>query len=527
MSSTGGQEEALTPGLAYGTGVAERLRTCTFAGSLAGADAVGEAGSLECGSLVRIELRVRGGIIEEARYQAHGCPATLAAASQLCARVTQSPVLGAAAVSQETICRDIGLVPEKEYTAGIAVDALHAALTAALSSPECDFGPGLVAGQEPGGISHATGDDAAGATGDAPGILVGMSGGVDSGVAAMLLKEQGYRVVGITLTFWNDPRVADERSCCSPENVRRARRVAHSLGIPHISVDARQAFYDQVVEYFLSEYAAGRTPNPCAKCNSRVRLGHLVDVAERLGLSRVATGHYARLVGTPPRLARGLDEMKDQSYVLAEVAPEILENLVFPLGEMRKPDVRRLAAQAGLEGHSAPESQEICFVPDDDHRRFLRERLGDLPGDIVDVGGRVLGRHEGTYNYTIGQRKGLGIAAPEPLYVVAVDAASRQIVVGNAGEGLVGMVHATGLVWHREPGAGLLSLQVRSAGAGVPLARFQTADGGLTAWPAHPASGVAAGQTAVVYEGDQVVIAGTISKTEQWDGAPPGGATIQ
>ena len=504
MSSTGENREARTPGLVYGTGVADRLRSCTFAGPLARPDAGGEAGSLECGSLVRIELRIRGGIVEEARYQAHGCPATLASASQVCANVAGSSFLAAASVSQSDICRDLGLVAEKEYTAGIALDALHEALTAALGSSGCQV---ACAPDSALTASH--------------GVLVGMSGGVDSAVAASLLKEQGCRVVGMTLTFWNDPSVADQRSCCSPENVRRARRVAHSLGIPHVSLDARGAFYDDVVRYFISEYAAGRTPNPCAKCNSRVRLGLLVHSAHRLGLDRVATGHYARLSGDPPRLARGVDETKDQSYVLAEVAPEILEHLVFPLGQMRKPEVRGLAAAAGFEGHSAPESQEICFVPDDDHRRFLRARLGTLPGDIVDAGGRVLGRHEGTYNYTIGQRKGLGIAAAEPLYVLALDAPERRVVVGFAAEGRVGAIRAEGVVWHRELGPGPFAVQVRSAGAALPAPTLVVGEDAFTVSLRDPALGVAAGQTAVLYEGDRVVVAGTIASTERW-GAEPG-----
>jgi tRNA-uridine 2-sulfurtransferase len=503
VSATGDDSEGLTPGLVYGTGVAERLRSCVFAGTLTQPDASGDAGSLECGSLVRIELRIRGGIIEEARYQAHGCPATLASASQVCAEITGGPFLAAAALSQTALCGALGLVPEKEYTAGIALDALHVALTGALDSPGCE-----VAG------AHAA--PSAGGRSAAPGILVGMSGGVDSAVAALLLKRQGYRVVGITLTFWNDPGVADERSCCSPENVQRARRVAHSLGIPHVSVEARDIFYEDVVRYFVSEYAAGRTPNPCAKCNSRVRLGLLTHVAARLGLERVATGHYARLVGTPPRLARGVDGAKDQSYVLAEVDPETLEHLVFPLGEMRKPDVRRVAAEEGLEGHSAPESQEICFVPDDDHHRFLRERLGALPGDIVDTSGKVLARHEGTYNYTIGQRKGLGIAAAEPLYVVALDAENRRVVVGPATEGRVGGVQASGLVWHRGLGAGPFGVQVRSSGASLPVVAVALDEDTMALSLAEPVSGVAPGQTAVLYDGDHVVAAGTITQTEGW-----------
>jgi tRNA-uridine 2-sulfurtransferase len=484
-----------TAGLAYGTRVAERLRACALAGPLSGANAAGEAGSVECGSLVRIELRIQAGVVEEARYQAHGCPATLASASQVCLSVTGRSFLEAASVSESEVCRELGLVVDKEYTATVAVDALHEALTAALGSSSCAVGTGEAAEN---------------------GILVGMSGGVDSAVAALLLSEQGYRVVGITLTLWNDPGVADERSCCSPANVARARRVAHSLGIPHVALDAGPAFYRDVVGYFIAEYAHGRTPNPCAKCNARVRARVLVETAHRLGLGRVATGHYARLTGSPPRLARGVDRLKDQSYVLAEVDPELLEQLVFPLGEMLKPEVRRRAAEAGLEGHSSPESQEICFVPDDDHRRFLRERLGARPGDIVDTEGRPLGRHQGTYNYTIGQRRGLRVAASNPRYVVAVDAEARSVVVGGVEETWVGAVLVEGLVWHRGPNGRPLTVQVRSAGAPLAVTAFALADGRLDVTLGEPASGVAPGQTAVVYEADEVLVAGTIVSTRGW-----------
>jgi len=489
----------MTAGLAYGTRVAERLRSCSLSGPLLGAHAAGEAGSKDCGSVVRIELRMRAGSVEEARYQAYGCPATLASASQVCASVAGRSFLEAASVSQADICQALGLVPSKEYTAGVAIDALHEALTAALGSPDCEVGAVADEGQA--------------------GVLVGMSGGVDSAVAALLLKERGFSVVGITLTLWNDPGVADERSCCSPENVARARRVAHSLGIPHLALDAAPAFFRDVVDYFISEYAAGRTPNPCAKCNSRVRLGVLLEAARRLGLSHVATGHYARLTGTPPRIARGLDPLKDQSYVLAEVSPAILQHVVFPLGEMHKQEVRERAARAGLEGHSAPESQEICFVPDDDHRRFLRERLGALPGDIVDTEGRVLGRHEGTYNFTIGQRKGLRVAAGDPRYVVAIEASDRRVVAGTARDAEVGAVSAAGLVWHRNPSGRPLTIQVRSAGAALPAGEMTVVGDDMTVFLREPAAGVAPGQTAVVYEAGEVIVAGTITSTKVWAGS--------
>jgi tRNA-specific 2-thiouridylase len=489
-----------TAGLAYGTNVAHRLRTCSFSGVLEKPDAAGEAGSIDCGSLVRIQLRVRGGAIEVARYQAHGCPATLASASQVCARITGQSVLGAAAVTEREICRDLGLVPEKRYTAAMALDALHEALTNAIGSAACDVGPPRET--SPGG-----------------GVLVGMSGGVDSAVAALLLKQQGHKVVGITLTLWNDPGVADQRSCCSPESVGRARRAAHHLGIPHLALDAADAFYEQVVEYFVSEYANGRTPNPCAKCNARVRMGVLLESARRLGLSHVATGHYARLTGAPPRLARGFDHRKDQSYVLAEVSPELLEHLLFPLGEMRKPEVREIAARAGLEGDSVPESQDLCFVPDDDHRRFLRERLGDLPGQIVDGKGRVLGSHQGTYNFTIGQRRGLRVAAGDPRYVVGMDAKSRRVVLGSSEEAEVSMIRVAGPVWHRSLSGAPCAVQVRSAGAAIPVAGMERDAEELSISLAKPATGVAPGQTAVVYEVDEVIVAGTIASTYRVTGA--------
>jgi tRNA-specific 2-thiouridylase len=318
------------------------------------------------------------------------------------------------------------------------------------------------------------------------------------------------------LRLWNDPEVNDERSCCSPENVRRARRVAHSLGIPHVSLDASREFYQDVVEYFVEEYAAGRTPNPCAKCNSRLRLAILADAARRLGLSRVATGHYARLTGSPPRLARGADPFKDQSYVLGEVPPEILEQVMFPLGGMRKPEVRARAAAAGLEGHSAPESQEICFVPDDDHRRFLRARLGPLPGDVVDRQGKAVGRHEGTYNFTVGQRRGLRVAAGEPRYVVAISAPERRVVVGTAREAEVGTVTMAGLVRHRKRSGRPLTVQVRSAGAALPVNGVNETEDGIVVSLAEPASGVAPGQTAALYEEDELIVAGTIVDAEPW-----------
>ena len=350
---------------------------------------------------------------------------------------------------------------------------------------------------------------------DERGVLVGMSGGVDSSVAALILKERGHRVVGVTLRLWTDPASRDERTCCSPEAVHRAKAVAHRLGIPHLIVDAGDSFYGRIVQYFVDEYGEGRTPNPCVKCNSRVRFGLLLNIAHRLGLVRIATGHYARFTGEPPGLARGADRRKDQSYVLAEVNPELLRQAIFPLGEMTKAEVRTMAADAGLEGHSAPESQEICFIPDDDHRRFLLERLGERPGPIVDQEGRQLGRHSGTYNFTIGQRKGLGIASENPLYVVGLAAERREVVVGSVADIGAGKITVGDPVYHRPGVLGRPTVQWRSTGGAVP-AHLTDPE---TIVLEEPATGVSPGQTAVVYDGESVVMAGTIRSTEGWTAA--------
>jgi len=481
-------------GTRYGSGVAERLRSCTASGILRAANAVGQAGSAACGGMIRIELAVSSGAIDDASYQAYGCPATIASASEVTARVRGKSVLAAASMTRHEVCEALGLVADKEASADLALEALHVALGEA--------------------VAVGAGFPATAQQMDESGVLVGMSGGVDSAVAALLLREEGYRVVGLTLKLWTDPASSGERGCCSAETVRRARRVAHDLGIPHLTVGAGDLFHSRVVEYFVGEYAGGRTPNPCAKCNARVRFGLMLDIAHRLGLARIGTGHYARLMGEPPGLARGIDTGKDQSYVLAEVAPDILGQAMFPLGGMRKAQVRALAAQAGLEGHSVPESQEICFVPNDDHRRFLRERLGERPGAIVDAAGRELGRHLGTYNFTIGQRKGLGIATARPLLVTGLFAERCQVTVGDAVEAAVGRVSLTGITRHHADAERACTAQLRSSGGRVPAHMAN----GATVDLEEPVVGVAPGQTAVLYEGEKVVLAGTIQSTERWAG---------
>ncbi|HSJ56220.1 MAG TPA: tRNA 2-thiouridine(34) synthase MnmA, partial [Anaerolineae bacterium] len=264
-----------------------------------------------------------------------------------------------------------------------------------------------------------------------PRVVVAMSGGVDSSVAAALLVEQGYDVSGVMMRLWAEK----ENRCCAPEAVEDARRVAAQLGIPLDVVDYRSLFRTCVVDYFVAEYGRGRTPNPCLACNRHVRFGELLGQVVASGAGYMATGHYARIDvhGGSYRLLKGVDPQKDQSYVLYMLGQEELAHLLFPLGGYTKAEVRDMARARGLHVAERDESMELCFVADDDYRRFLREHAPETvaPGPIVDTSGREIGRHRGLPFYTIGQRRGLGIAAPDPLYVVRLDTERNALVVGT------------------------------------------------------------------------------------------------
>ena len=356
------------------------------------------------------------------------------------------------------------------------------------------------------------------------GVLLGVSGGVDSSVALALLKHMGCHVVAVTFknfctsdgSFGGD----DASSCCSLEAIDSARRQAARFDVKHWVGNVETPFRSHVIDPFIAEYRAGRTPNPCVGCNTWVRFPELARRADQLGLDYVGTGHYARVLHDEPgvRLLRGLDRTKDQSYFLHGVAPEILTRSVFPLGWWTKDEVRRAAAELGLDSARTPDSQEICFVPDDD-RSFLFEDQPSAPGDIVDRGGVVLGRHRGLEHYTVGQRRGLGVAAEAPLYVLELDTASNTVIIGRRPELRVDTVRCDDWRWTApdiapaEPptaAADRLTAQLRHGHGGVQVASWRVQGEFLDIDLAVDAEGVAPGQALVLYRDDEVLGGGRI-----------------
>ena len=365
----------------------------------------------------------------------------------------------------------------------LALDALHDAL-----------GPAVRARAEPGRVA------------------VAMSGGVDSAMALLETQAAGLEAVGVTLRLWTDPAGPDgERACCSPAAVLAAREACHALGVPHFTLDLREPFRQAVVAQFVSGYARGETPNPCIRCNGSFRFPALLAFARRVGAARLATGHYARLREHRGRLllARGADPAKDQSYMLARLDPRRLDRLCFPLGDRTKEETRTRARQAGLAAAGRPESQEACFLAGGDYRAFLeRHGLAADQGSIVDESGRELGRHDGFWRFTPGQRRGLGVAAGEPLYALETRPRTNTLVVGPReslarttvdvapGRLFVPVDEVEAKLRHRSP---------------ATPARIEPTGRGFRISLTRPAFGVATGQAAVLYEDDVVVGAGLIA----------------
>ena len=338
-------------------------------------------------------------------------------------------------------------------------------------------------------------------------VAVAMSGGVDSAVA---LLRAGPGAIGVTLRLWIDPAAPDsERACCSPEAVIAARETCHALGLPHVTLDLRDEFRRAVVAPFVRGYARGETPNPCTRCNGSFRFAELLAFADRAGASRLATGHYARIVDHRSRrlLARARDPEKDQSYMLARLDPRFLDRIWFPLGEQTKEETRAEAARAELAVARRTESQEACFLGGGDYRDFVsRHGVADAEGEIVDEQGRQLGRHGGFWRFTTGQRRGLGVSAAEPLYVLRTDPGANTVVVGPSESLAVETISARGRLYVRVNRA---EVKWRYRSPAVPAAVEETEHGFRLELEA-PAYGVAAGQTAVLYDDDVVVGAGLL-----------------
>jgi tRNA-specific 2-thiouridylase len=355
-------------------------------------------------------------------------------------------------------------------------------------------------------------------------IMVAMSGGVDSSLAAALLHEQGHDVTGVTMHLWEgDDEGLRESQCCSLEMTEGARRVCRQLGVPYYVFNYQREFRRHVIQYFVGEYAHGYTPNPCLACNRDLKFRFLLERAQALGFDALATGHFARVEAPPPdeeargyRLLRGVDAAKDQSYVLYMLGQAELPRVVFPLGAYTKAQVREMAAERGLATAHKPESQDICFIPDNDYRRFLREELPESlrPGPIMHVDGRMLGTHSGLPNYTIGQRKGLGVQAATPLFVTALDTESNTLVVGPSEaiqrhELLVEQVRSVAGGW---PARALrCGVQIRAHAQPCGAEVTPLDDGRLHVRFDLPQRAVTPGQAAVLYEGEAVLGGGRIA----------------
>ena len=437
----------------------------------------GFAGGSACGDRVRITIALTpAGEIAAARFGAAACAHATAAAAWACRRIQGRPFLDAARASLAECASELELSGRARECAAVALDALHAALgDAAENSLALPADPALGA--------------------------VAMSGGVDSAVALLRERARGGEVVGMTLRLWIDDLAPDaERACCSPAAVLRARESCHALGLPHVTLDGRDAFRLAVVDPFVAGYARGETPNPCTTCNGSYRLAALVGAAARLGAGHVATGHYARLVERDGRtlVARGADEAKDQSYMLARVPPAVLAKLRLPLGDATKTAVRAEAAAAGMAAATARESQDVCFLGGGALDDFLsREGVPLSAGSIRDEAGHELGRHAGAVAYTPGQRRGLGLAAAEPLYVLHSDAVRNELVVGPRSRLACSDVFLRDT--RLDSGTSRVHAKLRARSPTVAAVVDQV-PGGLRLVLEEPVYGVAAGQTAVLYD---------------------------
>ena len=354
-------------------------------------------------------------------------------------------------------------------------------------------------------------------------VIVAMSGGVDSSAAAYLLKSQGYDVIGMALKTWPKElcdTVPKSQTCCSTRDIEDARSVAARLEIPFYVVEASVPFKAQVMDYFVDSYARGRTPNPCVVCNRKIKTGLLLEKAQALGVERLATGHYASVVWDETRrryaVRQAVDGNKDQSYVLYQLTQEQRSRMVLPMGDLTKARVREIAREAGLAVADKPESMELCFIPDGDTQGFLKERAPQAftPGEIVDRSGRVLGLHQGIAAYTVGQRKGLGIAHATPLYVLELDPAANRVIVGEEQELAAASCRVEEVHWMAIPGLTEMlraQVKVRYRADKRPARLIPEGENLRVEFDQPVQGGVSPGQAAVFYDGDVVLGGGWIA----------------
>jgi len=447
-------------------------------------------GGGECCDEVAFSIQTDGLRVTDAGFTASGCGASHAAGSAAVELVRGRLLLEAAMVGPDAIAAELGgLSASKRHAANVAADALARALGAAVR--------------------------ARGAVEANPArTLVAMSGGVDSSVAALLCQREG-EAAAVTLELWTDTDNDAEKSCCSTSAVSQARALAHRLGLPHFTLDLRREFRAGVVEPFIGAYAAGDTPNPCVGCNGHVRLDAMLEFADRLGCAELATGHYARVEDGLLRLA--VDPAKDQTYMLSALSPNSLERMRFPLGDYEKPQVRRIAASAGLPVASKADSQDLCFLAGTTRERFLRRNgaTEPQPGTIVDEDGRVLGEHDGHELFTVGQRRGLGVYSSEPLFVLAKDSKSNRVVVGPHDRLLTTRVRVRGARLHRD-GASVDRVKLRYRSQALPARVCESPPAGnhreLMLELDEPVAGAAPGQLACLMHGELIVGWGTITR---------------
>lgn len=379
-----------------------------YVGPLKSATATGQAGG-GCGDLVRIYLDIKENTVTQSAFLASGCPAAIAGASACSEMVTGLKLLEAAKIGPNSIAERLVDLPEPRHS------CLQLSATALAMALEGYAGTDIaLAGNR---------------------ILVAMSGGVDSSTAAVKLYFDDYDVLGVTLRL-HDYGTPSLRACCTPADIDDARSVALQTGFPHLVLDMRSQFKTEVIDRFCQAYLARRTPNPCVECNRNLRFTHLLQKAADLGASKVATGHYVRVIGPDSdgrfELRRARDLSKDQSYMFWGASQSVLSHILAPLGELNKDEVREMAKEYGLSVANKLDSQDVCFVPDGDYAGFVQRETGHCPtpGPITDSNGAVLGEHKGLINYTVGQRKGLGVSAEKPLYVVELDSQNNSLVVG-------------------------------------------------------------------------------------------------